>query len=235
MVPNAPTRGMPQYAALCGHRVAQVAWLHIRMHVHIIGKYSIGSELGTDRIYVLSSSLLFSYYSPYKSWGTFKYRFIHTVGELHWATPWSDLCFGGIFFRKCVVPEGLAKEFPQITQILQCLGSIDYMTVSPISTCQCDAKNSPDALKHLPDLFWQPRGRKILSRVSGPEIRCCLIMTFTSSSSNGQWHYCASWAVLMLMLVASWNLDAKVVACSSLQGLGKATQYKFVMGLWHWS
>ena len=54
-------------------------------------------------------------------------------------------------FVKHVLPEGLAKEIPQIVKIRKCLDLIDCAMVSPISTF--DAKNTSDAFKHVPDLF----------------------------------------------------------------------------------
>jgi len=32
--------------------------------------------------------------------------------------------------------------------------------ILPISTCKFDAKNTPDAFKHVPGLFWRLRDRK---------------------------------------------------------------------------
>jgi len=57
------------------------------------------------------------------------------------------------FFRKCVLPEGLAKESPQMMKIPKCLDLIGYTMVIPISTCKFDATYTPVANEHVPDLF----------------------------------------------------------------------------------
>jgi len=55
---------------------------------------------------------------------------------------------------KCVHPEGLAKELPEMRKVPKCLGSIENTRVLPISTCNFYAtKNTPDAFKHVPDRF----------------------------------------------------------------------------------
>ena len=46
------------------------------------------------------------------------------------------------FFRTCVLPEGLAKELPEIVKIPKCLDLIDCTMVLPISTCEIDAKTT---------------------------------------------------------------------------------------------
>ena len=55
--------------------------------------------------------------------------------------------------RKCVHPEGLAKELPKMVKILKCLGLIDSAMVITISICKFDANNIPDVFKHITDLF----------------------------------------------------------------------------------
>ena len=55
--------------------------------------------------------------------------------------------------RKCVLPEGPAKELPKVMKIYKCCVLIDCTMVLPISKCEFDAENTPDALKHIPDLF----------------------------------------------------------------------------------
>ena len=48
---------------------------------------------------------------------------------------WVDFCSGCIF-RKCVLPEGLAKEPPEMLKILEWLDLVDFTMLSPISILQ---------------------------------------------------------------------------------------------------
>jgi len=57
------------------------------------------------------------------------------------------------FFLKCVLPEGLAKELPKIVKYPERLDLIDCTMVVPISTCNFHTQNTPDAIKHIPDVF----------------------------------------------------------------------------------
>ena len=63
-----------------------------------------------------------------------------------------DFFFGGGIFRKCVLPEGLAKTPPNMMKLPTCLDLIDYTMVLTISICKFDAENTPNAFKHAPDL-----------------------------------------------------------------------------------
>jgi len=53
------------------------------------------------------------------------------VGGLNQATQWSDVLGGRFFFRKCVVSEEMAKEFPQIVKTYKSLDCIDCKMVFP--------------------------------------------------------------------------------------------------------
>ena len=55
------------------------------------------------------------------------------------------------------------------SKLQKCLDLIACKLVLTISTSKLDAKDTPDAFKHVPDLFWRPRGRKIRFRDLGPE------------------------------------------------------------------
>jgi len=65
----------------------------------------------------------------------------------------NPFCHLGCVFRKCVLPDGLAKELRGMTKILKRFDLSDCAMVLTISTCKLDANNTPDALKHIPDLF----------------------------------------------------------------------------------
>jgi len=73
-------------------------------------------------------------------------------------------CFGCVF-RKCVLPDRLAREFPHHAKLQTCLDLIDCTLVLLIPTCKFDAQNTPG--EHLPDLFW----RDLFWRAPGPESR----------------------------------------------------------------
>ena len=80
------------------------------------------------------------------------------VTQIQWNDSiWIELCFGCVF-RKCVLPGGLAKEPPEMLKISKRLDSIDFMMVVTTPTCKFDAKITPDAFKHVPDLFWRAPG-----------------------------------------------------------------------------
>ena len=65
-----------------------------------------------------------------------------------------SICSGVRFlFRKCVLPEGLAKEPPQIRKNPKCLDLIGYTMFLTVSTCKLDTKHTPDAFKYIPDQF----------------------------------------------------------------------------------
>ena len=70
---------------------------------------------------------------------------------------WCLLRFGCVF-RKCVLPEGLAKELPEMMKIPKSLDLIDCTMVLTMSTCEFDAESAPDAIKHIPDLFCKDPG-----------------------------------------------------------------------------
>ena len=65
---------------------------------------------------------------------------------------WIDFVLGCVV-RKCVLPEGLAKELPKVLNMQKCLDSIDCTMVLTIPTYKFDSQNTPDAFKHVPDLF----------------------------------------------------------------------------------
>ena len=56
-------------------------------------------------------------------------------------------------FRKCVLPEGLAKEPPTVLKITEWLDLIGYTMVSTISICNFVAKTTTDAFKQVPEPF----------------------------------------------------------------------------------
>jgi len=59
----------------------------------------------------------------------------------------------GCVFRKGVLPEGLAKELPQILKFPKCLDSIDCTMILSIATFKLDAKKNTAAFKHVPNQF----------------------------------------------------------------------------------
>jgi len=58
----------------------------------------------------------------------------------------------GAFFEKVFSPKGWQKN-SQNCKIPKCSDLIDFQMILPISICKFDAKNTPDAFKHVPDLF----------------------------------------------------------------------------------
>jgi len=63
-----------------------------------------------------------------------------------------NICVLVAFFENVFPPEGLRKYLPKMIQILKCLDSIDYTVILPTCIFEFDAKNTLDALKHVPDL-----------------------------------------------------------------------------------
>ena len=59
----------------------------------------------------------------------------------------------GAFFRKYVLPEGLAKEVPKMVKMLKYFDLFDCSMFLPNLTSKFDSKTIPDAFKHVPDLF----------------------------------------------------------------------------------
>ena len=59
----------------------------------------------------------------------------------------------GCVLRKCVLPEGLAKNPPQILEIPKYLDSIDCTTGLPICTSKLDANTPTGVYEHVPDLL----------------------------------------------------------------------------------
>ena len=66
--------------------------------------------------------------------------------------PRGDIVFG-VRFRKCVLPQGLAKEAPKIMKIPKSLCQIGYTMILTTSRCDFDAKPTVEALEHLPEPF----------------------------------------------------------------------------------
>ena len=50
-------------------------------------------------------------------------------------------------------PPRAGKRTPKIVKIPKCSDLVGYSMVLPISICKFDAANTPDAFKHVPDLF----------------------------------------------------------------------------------
>lgn len=69
---------------------------------------------------------------------------------------WFGLFFVfGVFFLKCVLPEGLAKEPTEMSRIPQCLDSFDrtmILTINFHMQIRCQ-KETTDKFQHIPDLF----------------------------------------------------------------------------------
>jgi len=57
------------------------------------------------------------------------------------------------FQENTLSPKGLQKKLPKMRKRQKCLNSIDFTIVFNMSTCKFDAKNTPDAFKHVPGLF----------------------------------------------------------------------------------
>jgi len=90
------------------------------------------------------------YYNPRRNW--------RLVGQTSIETKLSVFRFGCVF-RWCVLPGGLAKELPTMIKIPKCLNLTECPLVSHITTYKPDVKkNTPDAFRHVPDLFWRAAG-----------------------------------------------------------------------------
>jgi len=76
---------------------------------------------------------------------------VGTVGGLNSATLWSESRFGCVF-RKCVLPEGLATEFPEMVNPPYAL----ILSMVQWIHAYAHASSIADAFKHVPDLFWRP-------------------------------------------------------------------------------
>ena len=50
---------------------------------------------------------------------------------------------------------GAGKIIPKIVRIPKCLYLTVYIMISLITMCKVIAKNTPDAFKRIPDLFWR--------------------------------------------------------------------------------
>ena len=57
------------------------------------------------------------------------------------------------FFRKCVLPEGLAREPPKTMKISKRLDLIGYTMVSTSFICKSGAKTFTSSFKHVPGVF----------------------------------------------------------------------------------
>jgi len=57
-------------------------------------------------------------------------------------------------------PRRAGKRTPKIVKSQNVQILFDFPMILPISICKFDAKNTPDAFKHAPDLFWRLRDRK---------------------------------------------------------------------------
>ena len=79
---------------------------------------------------------------------------LHTnlFGELK-TKYYGEVFVSGAFSGKCVLPEGLAKELPQITKSFRSWAIIDCTMVLPIFKCSLDSKNTPGDFEHTPDLL----------------------------------------------------------------------------------
>ena len=58
----------------------------------------------------------------------------------------------GAFFENVFSPKGWQKN-SQNCKIPKCSDFIDFLMILPISICKFDAKDTPDAFKHVPGLF----------------------------------------------------------------------------------
>ena len=58
----------------------------------------------------------------------------------------------GSFSENVLSPKGSQKN-SQNCKIPKCSDLIDFQMILPISICKFDAKNIPDAFKHVPDLY----------------------------------------------------------------------------------
>jgi len=91
-----------------------------------------------------------------------------------WNGCWSKLILTIVGFSFCALrnvfcPKGSQKYLLQIVKIPKCLDLIDWTMVLPMPTWNFNAKNIPDASKHVPTCFEGPWGRKIGFRAPGPE------------------------------------------------------------------
>jgi len=76
----------------------------------------------------------------------------------------------GPFFENVLSPKGWQKE-SRNCKIPKCLDLIDFQMILPIVICKFDAKNTPDAFKHVPDLFWRLRDRKHTTNTKPQKIK----------------------------------------------------------------
>jgi len=60
---------------------------------------------------------------------------------------------GAFFFSEMCCPRTPGKRTPKLEKRPNCLDIIDGATVLHTSICKFNAKNTPDAFKHVPDLF----------------------------------------------------------------------------------
>jgi len=61
--------------------------------------------------------------------------------------------FVWVRFSKMDFPRRAGKRIPKIVKSQKCSELIDFLMILPIPICKFDAKNTPDAFKHVPDLF----------------------------------------------------------------------------------
>ena len=72
-------------------------------------------------------------------------------------TLWADVRCGCVF-RKCILPEGLAKELQNFKESPNVwISSVIYRGCTHFDM-QIRCKNIPDAFNHVPDLFWRAPG-----------------------------------------------------------------------------
>ena len=64
----------------------------------------------------------------------------------------------GVHFSKMYFPRRALERIPEIIKIPKCSDFVCYNTVLLMSIFKFDAKNTPYAFKHVPDLFWSAPG-----------------------------------------------------------------------------
>ena len=79
--------------------------------------------------------------------------------------------------RKCVLPEGLAKELPQIVKNIRCLHLIDCTMVLFIPGTNSLQKTPQMHLNTSPTCFEGPRALKIRFRDPGPKNRVQVLLS----------------------------------------------------------
>jgi len=75
----------------------------------------------------------------------------------------SEFRDGCVFFFFMFSLKGCHKLYTN-----QKMNLLDGTMGSPISTCQCDATNTPDAFKHVPSFFWRAPGPENIEKYTHP-------------------------------------------------------------------